>query len=95
MDFGLMGKKVIILGGSKGIGLVIVNKFLDEGVFVGFFVWDKLGVDVVVVELLVKGKVLSECLDVGDFEVVKVWVVKIGEEFGGIDIVVNNVSVLV
>ncbi|MBI2274138.1 MAG: SDR family oxidoreductase [Bacteroidetes bacterium] len=34
MDLGLSGKHIVITGGSKGIGLAIVNGFLQEGAFV-------------------------------------------------------------
>ncbi|MFT6289637.1 MAG: 3-oxoacyl-[acyl-carrier protein] reductase, partial [Ilumatobacter sp.] len=31
MDLGLSGKRVIVTGGSKGIGRAIAHTFLDEG----------------------------------------------------------------
>ena len=31
MDFGIAGKKVLITGGSKGIGAAIANAFAAEG----------------------------------------------------------------
>ncbi len=92
MDLGLKGKKAIISGGSKGIGLAIANKLLDEGASVGFFARDRAGVEAASKELSAKGKVTSDALDAGDFEAVKSWVARAAAELGGIDIVVNNAS---
>jgi NAD(P)-dependent dehydrogenase (short-subunit alcohol dehydrogenase family) len=37
MDLNLNGKRVILSGGSRGIGLAIAARFLEEGANVAFF----------------------------------------------------------
>jgi len=44
MELGLEGKRVIISGGSRGIGLAIAQKFLQEGAAVAFFARGEPGV---------------------------------------------------
>jgi len=92
MDLGLKGKKAIISGGSRGIGLAIADKFLEEGAEVGFFARGADGVAAAVEQLSKKGRVFGDAVDAADFDGVKAWVKKTGEALGGIDIVVNNAS---
>ena len=92
MDLGLKDKKVIISGGSRGIGLAIAHKFLDEGASVGFFARGAEGVGTAIADLSQKGTVVGDTLDAADFEAVEAWVAKTGAELGGIDIVINNAS---
>lgn len=92
MDLNLNCKNVIISGGSRGIGLAIAHKFLDEGASVGFFARGAEGVQAAVEELSKKGTVVGDAVDASDFDGVEAWVAKTGAALGGIDIVVNNAS---
>ncbi len=92
MDLELKGKKAIISGASRGIGLAIAHKFLDEGASVGFFARGAEGVQQAVEELSKKGTVVGDAVDAADFDAVKAWVAKTGDALGGIDIVVNCAS---
>ena len=44
MELGLKGKRVLVSGGSRGIGLAITQKFLEEGASVAFFARGEQGV---------------------------------------------------
>lgn len=96
MDLGLRGKRVILSGGSRGIGLAIASKFLDEGASVAFFARGQDGVDAALADLRgrddVVGEVYGSALDAGDSEVVRTWVGEAAAQLGGIDIVINNTS---
>ena len=45
MDLGLTGKKVVITGGSRGLGRAIATKMLEEGASVAICARGQEGVD--------------------------------------------------
>ena len=92
MDLGLEGKRVIISGGSRGIGLAIASAFLREGASVAFFARDGEGVAAAVSDLSQLGEVYGSALDASDHDAVRAWVAEAAGKLGGIDIVVNNTS---
>lgn len=92
MELNLAGKKAIVSGGSRGIGLAIVEKLLDEGASVAFFARGAEGVQQVVGQLSGKGTVYGDSVDAADYQGVCAWVASAAERLGGIDIVVNNTS---
>ena len=92
MDLELTGKRVIISGGSRGIGLAIAGKFLEEGASVALFARGEQGVRDAVEQLQSKGVVYGDAVDGADHQALKAWVALAAEKLGGIDIVVNNAS---
>jgi 3-oxoacyl-[acyl-carrier protein] reductase len=93
MDLGLSGKKAIITGSTRGIGRAIANLLADEGVDLAICSRNQDEVDTAVRELSAKGvKVTGSVVDVADKETYQAWIVSAGEELGGIDIFVPNVS---
>ncbi|NND69923.1 MAG: SDR family oxidoreductase [Halioglobus sp.] len=92
MDLGLSGKRVIISGGSRGIGLAIARRFLKEGAAVAFFARGQDGVAAAVKELGELGTVYGATLDAADHTALRAWVAEAAGQLGGIDIVVNNTS---
>jgi NAD(P)-dependent dehydrogenase (short-subunit alcohol dehydrogenase family) len=92
MDLNLQGKRVIVSGGSRGIGLAIVRKFVQEGAQVAFFARGQEGVDAVLDQPGSRGAVFGAAVDAADHEAVSAWVESAAGEMGGIDIVVNNTS---
>ena len=92
MDLQLNDKKAIVSGGSRGIGLAIVEKLLDEGASVAFFARGEEGVNKAVETLKSKGTVYGDALDAGNYDDVCSWVERAAKSLGGIDIVINNTS---
>jgi len=93
MDLGLSGKKAVITGSTRGIGRAIANLLADEGVDLAICSRNQQEVDVAVKELSAKGvKVTGSVVDVADKETYQAWIASVGDELGGIDIFVPNVS---
>ena len=94
MDLQLTGKRVLVTGGTRGIGRAIVGGFLDEGAVVGFCARDPGQVVATNDDLRSRGNVTGSVVDVGDSDALAAWVESSAEAFGGIDIVVASVSAL-
>lgn len=93
MDLGLSGKKAIITGSTRGIGRAIANLLADEGADLAICARNQEEVDAAVADLSAKGvKVVGSVVDVADKETYQAWIASAGEELGGIDIFVPNVS---
>ena len=95
MDLGLAGRKVLVTGGTKGIGRAIVNLFVAEGAHVAPCARDPAEVDAAVAALSSGGRpAFGAALDVSDGPALSAWVADAAHALGGIDIVVPNVSAL-
>jgi NAD(P)-dependent dehydrogenase (short-subunit alcohol dehydrogenase family) len=94
MDLQLAGKRVLVTGGTRGIGRAIVAGFLDEGAVVGFCARSADEISDTEKALQERGQVTGSVADVGDGDALASWVQKSAESFGGIDVVVANVSAL-
>jgi 3-oxoacyl-[acyl-carrier protein] reductase len=96
MDLGLKGKKAIVTGGTKGIGRAVAETLAAEGVDVAICSRNAAEAEAAAAEIAAaKGvKALGRGLDVSDGKALAAWVAEAGAAFGGIDIVVANVSAL-
>ena len=95
MDMGLQGKRVIVTGGTRGIGRAIAETFADEGADVAICARNAEEVASTVKSLAAKGiRATGRALDVADGEALIGWVGDVAEELGGIDKVVANVSAM-
>src|SRR4029077_15989961 len=94
MDLQLNGTRVLVTGGSRGIGRAIVEAFLDEGATVGFCARDADEVAATQRALQDRGRVTGSVVDGGDAEALAAWVEQSADAFGGLDVVVANVSAL-
>jgi 3-oxoacyl-[acyl-carrier protein] reductase len=94
MDLQLSGTHVLVTGGTRGIGRAIVEAFLDEGAKVGFCARNRDEVTATQEALGGRGDVTGSTVDVGDAEALAAWVEQSADSFGGLDVVVANVSAL-
>ena len=94
MDLQLRGTHVLVTGGTRGIGRAIVEAFLDEGAQVAFCARSAEEVAATEQALAGRGTVTGATLDVGDGAALAAWVEQSAAGFGGLDVVVANVSAL-
>lgn len=93
MDSGLKGKRVLITGSTKGIGLASAKTYVAEGASVAIGSRDESVVKAVIDEInSTGGKAVGGVLDVADAENYKNWVDESAKQLGGIDVFVHNVS---
>ncbi len=95
MDLGLEGLRVLVTGGSKGIGRQCAEIFAAEGAHLSICARDPAGVTEAVESLKANGaQAFGRGVDVGDKHALRAWVADSAAVLGGIDIVVGNVSAL-
>lgn len=93
MDLGLAGKTAIVTGGGSNIGRGIAITLGDEGAIVVIADLDNEQGDKVAKSIISKGgKAVAIKTDVTNFESVNSMVKSVKDQFGKIDILVNNVG---
>ena len=93
MDLHLAGKKVIVTGASKGIGLAIANEFAKEGASVSICARGRDSLESAR-ELIAGngGNVYSDICDVSDKKNLIKYIENAVQTLGGLNILVNNPS---
>ncbi|CAI3936954.1 NAD(P)-dependent dehydrogenase [Commensalibacter communis] len=92
MELGLKNKKIVISGGSKGIGFAIAQQFIAEGAEVYICARQEKGVNEAVAAL--GNRARGAVVDMSEPKQIESWIHQAHKEMGGIDIVVSNVSAL-
>jgi 3-oxoacyl-[acyl-carrier protein] reductase len=95
VDLQLTGRTALVTGGTKGIGRAVVEGLAAEGAKVAFCA--RTAADVAKVEAELRGvghDVAGTTVDVRDSAALTAWTSASAERFGGIDVVVANVSAL-
>lgn len=90
----LEGKIAIITGGGRGIGRVIARRFADEGAAVTVSGTNKEALDKVAQEIREQGgRALAIVADVADEAAVESLIAATLDEFGRLDILINNAGI--
>ncbi|MEP7006909.1 MAG: SDR family oxidoreductase [Sphingomonas bacterium] len=93
MDLGLKGRKVILTGGSRGIGRAALEIFAVEGCDIAFFSRNPDQVAETVASLSRHGgRVIGEAFDLSDLAAYPDWLKSAAERLGGCDIFVPGAS---
>jgi 3-oxoacyl-[acyl-carrier protein] reductase len=95
-DAGLAGKSAIVTGGSRGIGLAIVDLLASEGVDVTFFYRDNKSAaeTALAAARAADAKISARQVDVRDSSACAAAVEEVVERCGHVDILVNNAGVI-
>jgi len=88
-----IGKKVLVVGGSSGMGLQIVKDFLEEGAIVVMTGRNKEKLNDVQ-NSLSNTNLHTMTMDIADVETIQPCIEKVNMQLGGIDIFVNCAGVL-
>jgi 3-oxoacyl-[acyl-carrier protein] reductase len=92
MDIKLTGRKALITGGSKGLGLAIARTFAQEGADVALMARGRGPLDEAAAAIGASsgGKVLPVACDVQRADDIAAGFAKVTQAFGHIDVLVNN-----
>lgn len=88
MDLGLQGRRAIVTGGSKGLGLAIARELIREGAQVRICARNEEEVTGAVGQLGAAAG--GRAVDVRDADQLGAFIAWAAEDMGGIDILVNN-----
>lgn len=93
MDLGIVGKRALVTGGSHGIGLAAAKALASEGCDVAICSRSQVRLASAAQELLASGHaVIAETCDVHSGEAIQDFCDFVIAEWGGVDILVNNVG---
>ena len=95
MDLELRGRRAIVTGGTRGIGRAIAEYLVAEGADVAICARTDDDVAAAVAALGTRGaRVVGRAVDVRNHQELAAWISDVAAEFGGLDILIPNVSAL-
>jgi len=89
----LAGRVAVVTGGTRGIGRAIASSLVRAGAQVAITARNEHDVAQATSQLNEHGKVAGYVCDVCDYNQVKLTFARITEEFGGVDILINNAGI--
>ena len=93
MDLFLGGKRALVTGGSRGIGFAIADALAAEGAHIAILARDPDRLAAAAKLLQARGgQALTLSADTTDDDAVRAAIAHLVEEFGGVDILVNNAA---
>ena len=93
MELGLKGKKVIVIGASRGIGLSIAEVFAKEGADVSICARGAESLEAARARIAAHGtKVHAQTCDVSDADALVGYIEAAASALGGLNVLVNNPS---
>jgi len=94
MDLKLSGRRVVITGGSRGIGLDTARRFAGEGAHVSICARNAETLEAAKTEISAGHDVTVHAgfCDLAEPEAISTYIAQAAEAIGGIDILVNNVT---
>jgi NAD(P)-dependent dehydrogenase (short-subunit alcohol dehydrogenase family) len=94
VDLGLSGKRAIVTGGSTGIGKAIVRALVAEGTNVAVTSRSAERAKAAIADIAGPGQMVPIEVEMRDADGVAGMVRAVTEQFGGVDILVNNAAVV-
>ena len=94
MDLQLTGKRAVVTGGSRGIGLAVARALVGEGADVALVARDESRLRDAAAELagLGGGRIVTAACDTGDDVAVAAMAANVGSQLGGVEILVNSAA---
>lgn len=93
MELGLKHRRILITGGTRGIGRAVAEAMANEGASVALCARDAGQVEQAVEALRQQGATaFGAALDIADGAALRAWVERAAQELGGLDAVVANPS---
>lgn len=94
MDLKLGGRKIVVTGGSRGIGLDMARRFAQEGAHVSICARDAERLEAARAEISAGNDVIAHAAvcDLAQPDAITTYVAQAAEALGGIDVLVNNVT---
>ena len=89
----LAGRKAVITGGARGIGLAIAGRLMKSGAEISLWDVDAAALQAALAELAPLGKAHPTAVDVTDPAAVAAAAQAAAAQMGGIDILVNNAGI--